>query len=225
MKKSEIKALLIEEKTKDPESEAQVNYLLGQLDIMSEEELGSMLKKANINEENIKDFLLRKIIELKKQFESKEHFINVNKFFCYGRDENTIHMHLIPKSLRKLKAKLGDEDFYKYFKNQLEDFLSRLQDILKKDSSIKLLTAVSTIFFNPNIASIHEQLGFDKITEIDLNNNQDEMSIEKKRFFLEMFNKDGENSRRVYYTQMSREKILESEFARIPNNEKAIVEG
>ena len=222
MKKNEIKELLIRMRT--IENEKSVNYLLGLLDMKSDEEIEALFTKQNINEKNVADFLVMKVEKIKTQQEESEHFTNVNKMFCFGRTGNTMHMHLIPKDLRGLKAQLGDEAFYQYFKNQLEDFLSRMQDIFRDDNSVESLFAVSPIFFNSNISVAHEQLGFDKITEIDLENSEDRMSIKQKKYFLDMFNKNSDHRKKVYYTRMSRRKLLETEYARIPEDEKNILD-
>ncbi|MBR6034010.1 MAG: hypothetical protein IKP28_04675 [Clostridia bacterium] len=222
MKKNEIKAWLMDRRT--AENEVAVNYLLGLLDSMSDEDLHAKFNELKIDDNNIEQFLISQIERIQTQHEQSERFTNVNKMFCYGRIENTLHMHLIPKDLRSLKAKLGDEAFYQFFKDQLEDFLSRLQDIFKKDSTITTLFAVSPIFFNHNIAMAHEQLGFMPITQIDLENDQDGMSVEQKKRFLNMFNKDGSHKRNVYYTSMSREKLLGTEYARIPEDERTALD-
>ena len=117
MKKNEIKGLLIRMRT--IENEKSVNYLLGLLDMKSDEEIEALFTKQNINEKNVADFLVMKVEKIKTQQEESEHFTNVNKMFCFGRTGNTMHMHLIPKDLRGLKAKLGDEAFYQYFKNYI----------------------------------------------------------------------------------------------------------
>jgi len=220
MKKNEIKRLLMEMRTS--ENENSVNYLLGLLDMMSDEELQTKLEKTNINEENIREFLNSKIEKTKIEQEQSNNFIDVNKLFCYGRTGDTVHMHLIPKDLRGLKAKLGDEAFYQYYKDQLSDFLSRLQDIFRSDSTITSLFAVSPIFYNHNFALAHENLGFDKIVEIDPENEEDKMGIKQKEYFLDMFNKNAEHRRRVYYTNISREKLLGTEYTRISEDEKTM---
>ena len=74
--------------------------------------------------------------------------------------------------------------------------------------------------FNSDIASVHENLGFDKIIEIDPLNEEDKMSIEQKEYFIDMFNKDDEHRRKVYYTSISRKKLLEAEYKRISEEEK-----
>lgn len=218
MNKNEIKELLIKMRTL--ENEATVNYLLGLLDMKSDKDLETILIKYNIDEENILDFLATRIENLQIQQEQSEHFTNVNKMFCFGRTGDTIHMHLIPKDLRSIKKQLGDEGFYQFYRSQLEDFLSRLQDIVKNDNTIKTLFAVSPIFFNKNITSLHEELGFDKVIEIDLGNKTDGMSLNQKKYFKNMFG----GTKKVYYTSIEREKLLEAEYARIPESEKSILD-
>ncbi len=153
MDKNKIRALLIKMRTN--ENKEAVNHILGLIDMKSDEEIEAILTKNNITEENIEDVLVSRINIIKTQQEQSDPFIGINKMFCYGRTGNTLHMHLIPKDLRGLKAKLGDEAFYQYFKDQLEDFLSRMQDIVRDDDSVETLFAVSPIFFNKPISSAH----------------------------------------------------------------------
>ena len=197
--------------------EKNIEFLLKSLNETSDEEIEIKFKQLNISEKNIKQYIEDLIRIYKEQKKNSEKFINVNELFCYGRTENTLHMHLIPKDLRDLKKELGDDKFYCYFKEQLEDFLSKIQIIISEDDTIKSLFAVSPIFYNQNITLIHENLGFDKLTEIDLSNKHDDMKTEQKEFFLNMFNKKGKN-RKVYYTKMTREKLLKMEYSQIPEN-------
>ena len=214
MEKENIKKILI--KIKTPDNEIKVDNLLKLLDQMSDEELHIKLKQLNLSENNIEQYLSSLIVKTKNQEETSERFVNINDWFCCGRTGDTIHLHLIPKDLRGIKKELGDEEFYNLFKKQLEDFLSRIQIMFSEDTSVKTLFAVSPIFYNPNISSIHESLGFDKVIEVDLNNKNDNMSIEQKQFFLNMFNK-GNNNRKVYYTKMTREKLLETTYMQEEN--------
>ncbi|MEE3343487.1 MAG: hypothetical protein VZS44_05305 [Bacilli bacterium] len=212
MERKNIKRTLENMKTK--ENESAINHLLKSLDEISDEELKTKLNQLNISEENIEQYLSDLIRKSLIQEDLSDKFININELFCYGRTKNTIHMHIIPKDLRGFKKEIGDKLFYYYYKEQLEDFLSRMQIIFSEDTTINSLFAVSPIFFNPNISSIHESLGFDKLTEIDLNNKKDKMSIEQKLLFLNMFNKNGKN-RKVYYTNITREKLLGMKYSQI----------
>ena len=199
-----------------PDNELIIKELLDSIEKISEEDLNLRLEKLNINEENLEDYVNNLIEERKKSEEIHEKFINVNDMFSYGRIENTIHMHIIPKDLHDLKNELGDEKFYSFYKAQLEDFLLKLQSIFISDPTMEKLFAVSPIFFNQNISLAHESLGFDKVTEIDLNNENDTMSKGGKQFFLDMFNKNKYHVKKVYYTQMSREKLLGEKYLSLP---------
>ncbi len=212
MEKDRIKEILISMIT--PENEIKVNNLLKVLEEISDEELSTKLKQMNISESNMKEALTTIIEKTTLQEETTDKFIKVNDWFCYGRTGNTIHMHLIPEDLRKIKEELGDQAFYNLYKEQLEDFLSKMQTIFSEDISIQTLFAVSPIFFNKDISLIHENLGFNQVIEIDQNNNNDNMSIEQKEHFINMFNK-GKKNRKVYYTKMSREKLLEMRYTPI----------
>ena len=220
MLKEDIKKLLMDMKTSD--NELAVNHILRSIDKISEEDLILTLKELNVTEKNIEQVLRNRIEKQIEQEKSSTEFTPVNQMFSYGRIGNTLHMHLIPKDLRALKKELGDEAFYDFYKEQLEDFLSKLQRIFLEDITIQTLFAVSPIFFNKNITAVHEILGFDKVTEIDLNNESDDMSREQKENFINMFNKDGSNTRKVYYTKMTREKLLESTYSPISENKQPV---
>lgn len=220
MLKENIKRILMN--IKNSNNESTINHILESIKKISEEDLKVILQKQNVTEQNIEQFIKNKIKEQTEQENSSIKFTPVNQMFSYGRTGNTLHMHLIPKDLRPLKNKLGDEAFYDFYKEQLEDFLSKLQSIFLEDITIQTLFAVSPIFFNKDITAVHEILGFDKVTEIDLNNENDDMSREQKENFINMFNKDGRNTRNVYYTKMSREKLLESTYSQIPENKPPV---
>ena len=213
MERNNIKETL--ESMKTQENESAINHLLKSLDEISDEELKKRFKQLNISKENINQYLNDLIRKYMNHEEKNDKFININELFCYGRTGNTLHMHIIPKDLRGLKKEIGDESFYYYYKEQLEDFLSKIQVILSEDTTINSLFAVSPIFYNSNISLIHEGLGFDKLIEVDLNNKNDNMSMEQKKFFLNMFNKNG-NNKKVYYTNITREKLLRMEYSQIP---------
>ena len=220
MLKENIKKLLIDMKTSDNESV--INHILKSIEKISEEDLILTLDKYNVTEQNIEQFLRNRIEKQIEKDKTHTEFTPVNQMFSYGRTGNTLHMHLIPKDLRGLKNELGDEAFYAFFKDQLEDFLSKLQSIFLEDATIQTLFAVSPIFFNPNITAIHESLGFDIVTEIDLNNEADDMSREQKETFINMFNPYGGDTRNVYYTKMTREKLLSSKYTQIPESEPGV---
>lgn len=130
--------------------------------------------------------------------------VKLNDMFSYGRTSDTVHIHLVPKDLRPMKQKLGDQQFNIHIKRKLEDALSSLQDIFKKDTNIEEVFAVSPIFYHSDWKEMFEDLGFDKLEECT-----EEKGMKK---FIDMFNKDNEKTRKVFYTRIQREKFLGTEY-------------
>ena len=165
--------------------------------------------------------------ELRKKFvdkiihsQERDKFIPLNDMFSYGRSGNTLHMHLVSKDLRNTQNELGEEKFNELIKSKLEDFLCRLQPIVRNDESIEGLFAVSPIFFHANWKNIHEEIGFDSIKEVLLEDESSDMPYKQRIMFLQMFNKDGKNNRRVFYTNMNREKLLNTKFRRLETTQE-----
>lgn len=202
MEKIDIKTKLESMITED--NKYAVEQLLESLNKMNEEELRVILEQSKISDDNIDGFLNNL---LKQQQESSEKFTNVNEYFCYGKTGNTIHMHLIPKNLRDEKERLGTEGFKEKFHDQLKDFLYQMYGVfnLPENENVTTLFAVSPIFYHEYISDIHTNLGFDTVTKIDKDNKNDRMSDENKKKFLDMF-----KPKEVYYTQMTRKKLLEN---------------
>ena len=154
-------------------------------------------------EEEIIEILNARIINvIRKRIEEPK--IKLNDIFSYGRTSDTVHIHLIPTDLRPMKQNLGDEAFALYMKKKLEDALSSLQDIFKKDTNIEEVFAVSPIFYHSDWKEMFESLGFDKLEECT-----EEKGMKK---FIDMFNKDGMKTKKVFYTRIQREKFLEAEY-------------
>lgn len=207
---------------RNTENEEKVDYLLKVLGKISDDDLDKKLSEKNLSEDNIDKFLNLLIKNTVVPENSSKQFIGVNDWFCYGRTGDTIHLHIIPPDLRGTKEELGDEAFYNLFKELLEDFLSRMQGVFEEDTTVNTLFAVSPIFYNQNISWAFDSLGFDKIIEVDPNNKEDNMTDEQKEHFINMFNK-GEKKKKVFYTQMPRERLLETEYHQIPDvNNKVI---
>lgn len=164
--------------------------------------------------------LRKKFIDRIRHSQVRDKFIPLNDMFSYGRSGNTLHMHLVPNDLRNTQNELGEEKFSELIKSKLEDFLYRLQPIVRDDESIEGLFAVSPIFFHDNWKNIHEEIGFDSIKEILLEDASSDMPYKQRLMFLQMFNKDGKNNRRVFYTNMSREKLLNTKFQKLENTQQ-----
>lgn len=158
--------------------------------------------------------LRQKFINRIKNNSRNNKFIPLNDMFSYGRTGSTIHIHLVPKDLHNIKTSLGDEQFNMLIETKLEDFLGKLQSIVKSDSTISSVFAVSPIFFHQEWRESHEKLGFDPVKEIILGEN-DGISNEQKLKFLNMF-----GNKRVFYTNLKREKFLGMEYKQIQNDKQ-----
>jgi len=115
--------------------------------------------------------LRQKFINRIKHNSHSNNFTPLNDMFSYGRTGNTLHIHLVPHDLRNTKSTLGEEQFNMLIENKLEDFLGKLQPIVKSDSTISGVFAVSPIFFHESWRKAHEKLGFDSVKEIILDEN------------------------------------------------------
>lgn len=156
--------------------------------------------------------LRKKFINRIKPNKYSNKFTPLNNMFCYGRTGSVLHIHLVPKDLHNMKASLGDEEFNTLIETKLEDFLGKLQPVVKNDTTISGVFAVSPIFFHEDWRKTFEELGFDPVKEIILGEN-DGMSNEQKLKFLNMF-----KNKRVFYTNLKREKFLAIEYNQIKND-------
>ena len=166
--------------------------------------------------------LRKKFVDRIRHTQKRDKFIPLNDMFSYGRAGNTLHVHLVPTDLRDMKSKLGKEKFNEFIEIKLEDFLYKSQSIVRDDESIEKLFVVSPIFYNNDWKNIFEQVGFNIIKEILLDDEFSDIPYNHRIMFLQMFNKDGQNNRRVFYTNMSREKLLNTKFRRLENTQPKI---
>lgn len=157
---------------------------------------------AGKSEEEVKQIIENRLLSNKK----KEQRIGLNDMFYYGRNGNTVHIHLVLPDLHDMKNKLGTQDFEKYMKYKLEDALSSLQNVFKKDETMEEVFAVSPIFYHESSRKMHEDLGFEKVQECLPNTNMER--------FIDMFNKDGSKNKKVFYTRIKREDFLARTYNR-----------
>ena len=102
MTKKDIKRILIGMRTHENEDE--VNKLLGKIDGLEEEKLQAMIAQIGDNEENIREYLKRKITE--KNNNRHEEHTPINAMFTYGISGSCIHLHM-PVNLREMMSEKG----------------------------------------------------------------------------------------------------------------------
>ena len=199
MDKSRIVEILNSIKTE--ENKEKIENALKKLDSLSDESIEKIC--AGKSEEDIKQILEKRLVDIKK----KEQRNDLNDMFYYGRDGNTVHIHLVEPDLHDIKDKLGAEGFFKYMKDKLEDALFSLQDVFKQDETMEEVFAVSPIFYHEGTRRMHEELGFEKVQEC--------IPGTPTQMFIDMFNR-GDKKRKVFYTRIKREDFLEKTYRKYP---------
>ena len=102
MTKKDIKRILMEMRTH--ENKDVVNNMLGKIDGLEEEKLQAMIAQIGDNEENIREYLKRKITE--KNNNRHEEHTPINAMFTYGISGSCIHLHM-PVNLREMMSGKG----------------------------------------------------------------------------------------------------------------------
>ena len=102
MTKKDIKRILMGMRTH--ENEDVVNNLLGKIDRLEEEKLQAMIAQIGDNEENIREYIKRKITE--KNNNRHEEHTPINAMFTYGISGSCIHLHM-PVNLREMMSGKG----------------------------------------------------------------------------------------------------------------------
>lgn len=89
--------------------------------------------------------------KMRENFVSASGFTRLNESLSYGKDKDDIHIHVAPSETLSVGQKL----------NLLKDGLRRLQEIVKNDEEIKLVSATSWIIATEKGQGIMEKLGFE----------------------------------------------------------------
>lgn len=152
MNKKEIKNILISMRT--PENETLVNYLLGEIDMRDETTIEQAAEKLGNNEENIRNFFMKKIAE--RTTDQKEEKYPINDMFTYGISGNCIHLHL-PTDLHDSIAKRGISKTIALVNLHLLDAIVKIKD-LKDNGFSRLKDADSIYMISP--AVIKREMAF-----------------------------------------------------------------
>lgn len=154
MNKQELKNILMNLRTSKNESQA--NYLLGKIDMMSDDEISKITSTIGNNKENIIDFLSQKLAEKTANYQSEEHF-PINKMFTYGIGKRTVHLH-IPRDLHDMIAQKGFRNSIDTVNLYLLDALNKLKTL--KDNGFYKLNNVENIFMISPLLSVKKELNF-----------------------------------------------------------------
>lgn len=159
MKKKEIKNMLIE--MRKTENEANINYLLGKIDMMEEKEIEEITKKFENDTSKIKELLISKLQEIRGRDENEK--IPINEMFTYGITGNCVHLHL-PIDLHKSMSKNGIKKTIALVNLYMLDAIERLKE-MKNDGYYKFKYKDNIYMISPAMIKselkILEKLGFD----------------------------------------------------------------
>ena len=160
MNKAEIKKILISMRTED--NEAHVNFLLGKLDMLSEEEFSTYLQKIVDSKIDVKDYLNDQIQKLKVDELRREPRYPLNKFFTYGINDNMLHLHLPGKlhGLIKLKHYEGTMDIVNLYLLDAFDKIQQLKENqhphLQNVDSIYMISPILLILLGRELKFLEE---------------------------------------------------------------------
>lgn len=139
MGKQHIKAILISMRTH--ENESKVNFLLGQIDMMSETDITEYLAKIGNSEENIKSFFEKELQS--PSIQTNEEHTPINKMFTYGISEDSVHFHL-PRDLHDVISSIGISKTFDTVNLHLLDAINRVKNL--KDSGFHKLSNIDKIY-------------------------------------------------------------------------------
>lgn len=188
------------------ENKEKVEKIINIINSIPEEKFGDFLKEKNISTMD----------DVKKEFnrinmpETQQKFDELNELVMFGKSNNTIHIHLIPKDARFLFNREG----LKKAELQLIDSIEKINEIVSSNEEykdVKQIYAVSGII-KPPISNMFKNLDFDvKIMKINEAKNDKELGR-----FYELF-KDKKNLGRAV---ISIEKLKTQEWNDKKNHRK-----
>lgn len=167
---------------------------------INEEKINKAIEMYSNSEKDIETIqneiieLVNKMIEEYKEKRNKpqEKHYELNDFFNCRISNNTLHIHVVPESIKADIAKLGLREYYKFIDEKLKDALSKIPVILQMpdNQNINTVFAVSPLLRTKESQEIFRKYGFDA-------------SISTEEKFVEMF--DG---KRIGQASISRDKFL-----------------
>ena len=142
MEKRDIKNILISMRT--TENEAQINNLLGKIDMLDFSTLQEMLQKIGDNEDSVRKFLESKLSASRENTEEK---YPINSMFTYGISGNCVHLHL-PMNLHQMISQHGISATIANVHLQLIDAIEKIGK-LKADSFYRFNNVDSIYMISP----------------------------------------------------------------------------
>lgn len=150
-----------------------------------------------INSEKTMNKVKREINDLaenaiRKYLESKQSHYELNELFDCRISNNTLHIHVVPKSVKEDISKMGIKGYYDYVEKMLVDALYKIPKILNEpqNKNINNVFAVSPLLKMKNLQNLFSSYGF-------------ETSMTESEKFSKMF-----HDRKIGQAIISRDKFL-----------------
>lgn len=124
MNKNDVKRILMS--MRNSQNEAQVNNLLGKIDILPEDKLQEMIAQIGNNEESIRNYLNQRLNERPNNGHEKHE--PINEMFTYGTAGNCIHLHM-PVDLHQMMQERGLRKTFATVNLHLLDAIERVKNM------------------------------------------------------------------------------------------------
>lgn len=198
LSKQEVLSLLEDMSTE--ENRAVISQYVNMVNSLDDKRLQQILEENGIKtKDDINEFIKIKTTRDLHKFQG------VNELISFGTNGNTLHIHVVPTSLRDMLSPNG----IRKAEVQLIDALEKIKAMLATDEKYKNINnvyAVSNLITRP-ITSIFERLGFDVKAMLTEQAKEDsELSNFYERF------KNGEKLGRA---KIAKEKIMTEEWSEL----------
>lgn len=164
-----------------------------------EKNLEQLLQERGINnEQDVRNFINIKTTR------DIHNFIAVNDLVSFGTTGFTLHLHVVPTSLKNMLSPAG----VRKAEVELIDGLEKIKEMLVADEKYKNINkvyAVSNIIARP-VSTIFEKLGFD-VKSLDINEAKEDAELSR---FYDRF----KNGKKIGRAELAKEKMLSDEWSK-----------
>lgn len=201
-------AVRILESMKDEQNANGINTCIGRINAMNDEEWTKFVKVNDINSEEVLRAQAKSAINKKEQ--KAYEFKSLNDLISYGINDNTLHIHLIPKDAHGFLNRQG----LIHAEQGLIDALEKIREMLKNNENLQNIDNVCAVsgMIHGITARMFSGLGFN-VNVIGMEQAKDRPELRK---FYEMF----KDSSRLGIANISRQAILSEEWEKLKETRK-----
>lgn len=163
MDKKNVKSILMT--LRNSENQEIVNNFLGEIDLISDEDLKNAVKKVGDTEESVRNFFIKGISKKmnNRQHHGEQH-ISINDMFSYGISGNSIHLH-VPVDLHQIMEEKGVDGMLEIVNMNMLDAIDRIKR-MKDDGYYKFqgkdcIYMISPALIRKELKILSEALDFE----------------------------------------------------------------